>query len=47
LKRFAIRTARAANIGARELVAALEYTNWRNFKDAVQAAMKACDVSGN
>lgn len=30
---------------ARDLMAALEYTNWRNFKDAVQAAMKACEAS--
>jgi DNA-damage-inducible protein D len=31
---------------ARELMVALEYTNWRNFKEAVQAAQKACETSG-
>jgi DNA-damage-inducible protein D len=31
---------------ARELMPVLTYTNWRNFSDAVRAAMKACEGSG-
>jgi DNA-damage-inducible protein D len=31
---------------ARELMPVLTYTNWRNFTDAIRAAMKACEASG-
>ena len=31
---------------ARELMAALEYTEWRNFKKAIDSAMTACEASG-
>jgi DNA-damage-inducible protein D len=32
---------------ARDLAKALTYTEWRNFKETIQAAMIACETSGH